>query len=116
MKLVLKITLGIILGAVLLVAGCTALIGAGASEVAKDPEVKAAVEDLNDLSGDNDAKYKASMQQIELGMTKAEVISIAGKPRDVQRMRSELGLDESLYYGSWQLNFTDGVLESKNRY
>jgi outer membrane protein assembly factor BamE (lipoprotein component of BamABCDE complex) len=112
MKTVLKITLGILLACVVLIGGCTALIAGAAS----DPEVKKSVEALEDISGDNDAQYRNSIRQVELGMTQDEVRSIMGKPRSKQRMESDYGTDVTLYYGSWQLNFTDGVLESKNRF
>jgi outer membrane protein assembly factor BamE (lipoprotein component of BamABCDE complex) len=112
MKTVLKIALGILLAGVVLIGGCTALI-AGA---ANDPEVKKSVAALDDMTGANDGQYRAKIKRVELGMTQDEVVAIMGKPRDKQRMESEFGTDVSLYYGSWQLNFTDGVLDSKNRF
>jgi outer membrane protein assembly factor BamE (lipoprotein component of BamABCDE complex) len=119
MKTVIKIALGILLAGAVMVGGCAALIGAAAS----DPEVKKSVaqldkasDDLDDMTGENDHNYRAKVKSLELGNSKDEVVSIMGKPRDTQRMESEFGTDVSLYYGSWQLNFTDGVLDSKNRF
>ena len=74
MKLVLKITLGIVLGLTLLVAGCTVLIGAGASEVSKEME---RTEQRSQQHGQHLAKRIA---KVEHGMTRAEVIEIMGKP------------------------------------
>jgi outer membrane protein assembly factor BamE (lipoprotein component of BamABCDE complex) len=56
------------------------------------------------------------MRKVKLGMTKQQVRSIMGKPRDKQVFRSEYGRDDTWYYGTWQLSFTDNSLESKNRY
>jgi outer membrane protein assembly factor BamE (lipoprotein component of BamABCDE complex) len=76
-----------------------------------------ATEDLEDVAGENDARYRAKMKRVKLGMTKAEVRRTMGQPpRDRQVFRSEFGRDESWYYGSWQLNFENGELRSKNRY
>jgi outer membrane protein assembly factor BamE (lipoprotein component of BamABCDE complex) len=76
-----------------------------------------ATEDLEDVAGENDARYRAKMKQVKLGMTKAEVRRTMGEPpRSKQVFRSEFGRDESWYYGSWQLNFENNRLRSKNRY
>jgi outer membrane protein assembly factor BamE (lipoprotein component of BamABCDE complex) len=119
MKMVIKITLGILLACVVLVGGCTALI-AGAAD---DPEVKKSVaqlekagEDLDDMTGENDHNYRAKMRQVELGMSKSDVRGLLGKPRDVQVMRSDYGRSDTWYYGSWQLSFENGVLDGKNRW
>jgi outer membrane protein assembly factor BamE (lipoprotein component of BamABCDE complex) len=85
------------------------------SEDAQDLED--ATQDLEDISGENDPRYRAKMRRVKLGMTKAEVRRIMGqKPRDKQVFSSEFGRDESWYYGSWQLNFENNKLRSKNRY
>jgi outer membrane protein assembly factor BamE (lipoprotein component of BamABCDE complex) len=85
------------------------------SEDAK--ELEDATRDLEDISGENDARYRAKMRQVKLGMSRAEVRRIMGqKPRDKQVFRTEFGRDESWYYGSWQLNFENNKLRSKNRY
>ena len=56
------------------------------------------------------------MQQVELGMTTDQVRDLLGKPRDTQVMRSDYGRSTTWYYGSWQLSFTDDVLDGKNRW
>jgi outer membrane protein assembly factor BamE (lipoprotein component of BamABCDE complex) len=93
------------------------------SAAASDPEVKKSVaqlekasDDLDDMAGENDVKYRAHMKQVELGMTKEQVRGLLGKPRDTQVMRSDYGRMDTWYYGSWQLSFTDGVLDGKNRW
>lgn len=75
-----------------------------------------ATKDLEDISGENDSQYKAKMRQVQLGMSKKEVRGLLGAPHDKQVFRSESGRDESWYYGTWQLNFENGNLRSKNRY
>jgi outer membrane protein assembly factor BamE (lipoprotein component of BamABCDE complex) len=93
----------------------SALAFAGASMGASSCADSA--EQLEDVSGDNDSNYRAQMKQVKLGMSKDDVRSIMGSPpRDKQRMKSEYGTTEMWYYGSWQLSFTDGVLDSKNKY
>lgn len=73
--------------------------------------------DLNDLSGQNDARYRPKIKQLKFGMTKAEVRSIMGAPpRDKQHMSSQGMTIDEWYYGSYQLSFTDGKLDSKNKY
>jgi DNA replicative helicase MCM subunit Mcm2 (Cdc46/Mcm family) len=73
--------------------------------------------ELEDLSGDNDSRYRSKMKQVEIGMSKGEVRDIMGsKPRDTQVMESEYGKNETWYYGSYQLSFDNGKLTSKNRY
>ena len=68
------------------------------------------------MSGDNDVQYRAAMQQVELGMTTDQVRDLLGKPRDTQVMRSDYGRSTTWYNGSWQLSFTDDVLDGKNRW
>jgi hypothetical protein len=75
-----------------------------------------ATKDLEDVSGQNDADYRADMKRIKLGMSASEVRAIAGKPRDKQIMRSEFGRSEFWYYGSWQISIEDGTVTGKNRY
>ena len=119
MKTVIKIALGIMLAGFVMVAGCAAVIGTAAS----DPEVKKslaqadkAVDDLNDMAGENDRNYRAAMKQVKLGDSRADVIALLGKPRDKQVMQSDFGRSEMLYYGSWQISLSDGVVDGKNRY
>jgi outer membrane protein assembly factor BamE (lipoprotein component of BamABCDE complex) len=90
----------------------------GASSCAESvEELDKAGDDLEDASGGNDRNYRQKIKQVSLGMTKSEVRSIMGSaPRDKQRMESEFGVTEMWYYGSWQLGFTDGKLDSKNKY
>jgi hypothetical protein len=39
-----------------------------------------------------------------------------GPPDDSQISKTEFGTTQYLYYGQWQLSFTDGVLDGKSRY
>jgi outer membrane protein assembly factor BamE (lipoprotein component of BamABCDE complex) len=63
----------------------------------------------------------ASMSQVRLGMTRAQVEAILGKPDSDQSMTSSYDTSSCIYYGTlsdddWQLCFTNGSLDSKNRY
>ena len=119
MKTVIKITLGILLAGVVMVGGCAALFSA----VASDPEVKKSVaqldrasKDVDDMTGENDRHYASRMRQVQLGDSRAEVIRLLGKPRDRQVMRTEFGKSEFVYYGSWQISLSDGVVDGKSRF
>ena len=80
-------------------------------------ELEKSTKDLEDVSGENNAKYKDRMKQVEIGMTKQEVRQVMGqRPRDTQVMESGYGKSETWYYGSYQLSFEDGKLDSKLRY
>ena len=66
------------------------------------------------------------MRKVRIGMTVAEVRTIAGKPSDRDVIRSkfmdETTTMETLTYGkfwdqhTWSLSFTDGVLDSKMKF
>lgn len=90
---------------------------------ADDPEVKQSLKELerageefDDLTGKNDNHYRAAIRQVHLGDTRARVIELLGKPRDRQVTRSEFGRHEWLYYGSWQISLTDGVVDAKSSF
>ena len=80
MKLVLKIAAGIALGFTVLIVGCTAMIGAGASEVSKEME---RTEQRSEQHGQDLAK---NIKRVKHGMTRAEVLEIMGKPESVSKM------------------------------
>jgi len=75
-----------------------------------------ATEDLEDVAGENDSQYRAKVRQVKLGMSRAKVRAIMGPPRDKQTMRSEFGHSDYWYYGTWQITFDHGKVDSKNRY
>jgi hypothetical protein len=68
------------------------------------------------MTGDNDASYRAGMKQVSMGMSRAEVIDLVGKPRSCQHFRSDYVKDDTCYWGSWQIVFENGEVTSKNRY
>jgi hypothetical protein len=121
MKTVMKIALGLILGAIVLIVGCTALIGTAADE---------AIDEL-DREQRAHAIPKSAYDRMRIGMTEKQVVATAGKrPEDRQDFESEGILDSEpersscIYYNraggefgdSFQLCFTDGRLDSKNAY
>jgi hypothetical protein len=68
----------------------------------------------DDVTGKNDGRYRAAVHQLELGDSRARVIELLGEPRDRQLTHSEFGEHEWLYYGSWQILITDGVVNAKS--
>lgn len=105
-------------------AGCTAATDA---TVTPDKPASAHVKDKKKTAkADKAVKLKTAMRNVRIGMTVAEVRSIAGKPsdRDVSRMNvmGDTTKLETLTYGSildkdaWVLSFTDGVLDSKSKF
>jgi hypothetical protein len=73
-------------------------------------------DDVQDLAGKNDHRYRAAIQQLQVGDPRSRVIALLGQPRDRQVTRSEFGQHEWLYYGSWQISLTDGVVDAKSRF
>jgi hypothetical protein len=122
MKTILKITVGILLAGTLLVGGCAALVGAGASSVDKDMQRK----------HDKAAITKTQLASVHMGDSKSAVVAQLGQPDNSQHMESASELGDStsdcLYYnakgqdwsddiaGGYQLCFTDGKLDAKNRW
>ena len=114
MKLMLKIVGGIVIASVLLVAGCTALLAAGANEVQADSDKHAIT-----------AKQFAS---IKAGMKRTAVEAKLGAPDNVQETDIE-GFDKTtaefdcIYYNRkgevlsmYQFCFDNGKLTSKSSY
>lgn len=64
----------------------------------------------------------AHISEIKLGMTRAEVRAILGKPDSTQHFESGGSSDDTWYYGtlsskgSYQFAFENGRLRAKNRY
>lgn len=93
------------------------LMGVAFAGVTQAESCSDSVDNLNDVAGENDAKYAPKIAQVKIGMTKAQVVGIMGKPpRDQQKMESADSTSEYIYYGSYQLTFTDDKLDSKNKY
>lgn len=64
---------------------------------------------------------KAKVKKVELGDSKKSVRALLGKPENTDHTEVEGIKNDCWYYGvlaekSWQFCFTNGKLESKNRY
>ena len=98
--------MGIIIGGffILLIGGCAIAI-VGVSKSVSDSEK-------------NSANVSKLMPQVKMGMTKDQVISILGKPGSAQQFNDSYSNESCIYYGilDWQLCFTDGYLDTKNKY
>lgn len=73
--------------------------------------------DKLERSTTNNKAMNRKVAAIPLGTSLDSVKSKLGKPDSYQVSQSAgLGKQEYLYYGQWQLAFSDGELESKNKY
>ncbi len=118
MKTFLKVTLGVIVGGLVLIIGCAALIGGAANEVSKGITTEQ----------NRNAITNAQARSVELGTTRRTVQERFGPPKsDQESSNAGLGADTCTYYNvrggqlldSWQFCFEgaglDGTLRSKNR-
>ena len=62
------------------------------------------------------AAIDAQVSGLALGQSESGVIATMGKPDSTQTMQDTSGTTDELYYGQWQLTFTNSKLDSKNRY
>jgi hypothetical protein len=120
MGTILKVALGVVLGVVVLIAGCTALLGVGVEQAEREASE----------GGITAAEFRA----IDQRATQDEVERELGEPEDAQEFEQRLpnalggGREQSscIYYpesgqplfegASYQLCFRNGRLESKNAY
>lgn len=87
-----------------------ALGAAGCTE-----EVEKEIDKL-ERSTTNNKALNRKVAKIPLGSSVESVKAKLGKPDSYQVSNTSYGKEESFYYGQWQLNFSDGKLESKNRF
>lgn len=116
MKTFLKVVLGIIVGGLVLIGGCVAIIG-GAVDEAEDEAQEHAI-------------TRSEFNSIGQGATQSAVEKQLGDPEDSQEFEQRFGKkaqgSSCIYYNeegqdlfegeSYQLCFTDGKLDSKNVY
>jgi hypothetical protein len=96
--------------------GLTVLaLGGAATASGCGEELEKSLDKL-EKSTKNNKKLNKEIAQIPLGASVDSVKQKLGKPESFQQSESSLGKEENLYYGQWQLNFSDGKLESKNKY
>lgn len=118
MKTIFKVLIGVFLAGVLLIGGCTALLGAGASEVSKEIEA----------DQKRNAITNTQARNTKLGASRRAVERRLGPPKSDQESSNDgLGDDSCIYYNlkggealdSWQFCFAgagkSGKLRSKNR-
>ena len=115
MGMVVKIFLGIVLGGVVLLVGCFALVGYSVDEGVKEV----------DRQQNRNAISTREARRVKLGTSKEDVIAKLGDPRDTQEGENEgLGQDSCIYYNlrggevldSWQFCFDSrDRLTAKNR-
>ncbi len=73
--------------------------------------------DKLEKSTTNNKALNNRVAKISLGTSVDSVKAKLGKPDSYQVSKTAgLGKSEYLYYGQWQLAFTNGKLESKNKY
>lgn len=120
MKTVCKVAIGVVIALVLLIGGCTAIVGVGVNEVSKEAD-----------------KYAITPEQwktVKQGMTKKQVEKAIGEPNPDQQQEFESQLPESLggettsldcwYYAkpgqlgmpSYQVCFTNGRVDTRSKF
>jgi phage gpG-like protein len=73
--------------------------------------------DKLERSTTNNKALNRKVGAIPLGTSVDQVRAKLGRPDDYQVSKTAgLGKSEYLYYGQWQLSFTDDKLDSKNKY
>lgn len=118
MKTVFKVILGVVIGGLVLIVGCSALIGGAANEAGKQL----------DKDQNKNAITNSQGRSVKLGTTRQEVERKFGKPKSDQESANEgLGEDTCIYYNlkggelldQWQFCFQgkgmQGKLTTKNR-
>jgi hypothetical protein len=96
--------------------GAVALLGVASSGCTEELEqASKAADKLEKMSTENPELDK-QVRGISLGTSVDQVQSELGTPDSRQEMNSSYAKSEYLYYGKWQLTFTDGSLDSKNKY
>lgn len=90
------------------------LLGLGAFGCTEEVEREL---DAIERSTTNNKALNRKVAAIPLGTSVEVVKARLGKPDDYQvSTTAGLGKSEYLYYGQWQLAFSNGKLESKNKY
>ena len=57
-----------------------------------------------------------TIEQLEVGMARAQVLAIAGEPDRVDRMSTDFGSDVTLWYGEWEVWLSKGRVRTVNFY
>ena len=118
MKTILKITLGLVLGSILLIGGCVAILGAGVNEAQKE----------SDRTAITPAEYRA----VKTGTSRDAVEAKLGEPENRDEFSTEIeGLGDEpigqtcIYYGregellslyQFCFDINSGRLESKSSF
>jgi hypothetical protein len=98
--------------AALAAAGLALAIGAAGCTEDVEKEL-----DQLERSTTNNKALNRKVAKIPLGSSIESVKQKMGKPDNYQVSKTAgLGKSEYLYYGQWQLSFTNGTLDSKNKY
>jgi hypothetical protein len=90
------------------------LVGVGVTGCTEEIEKEL---DAIERSTTNNKALNRKVGRIPLGSSVDSVKAKLGRPDDYQVSKTAgLGKSEYLYYGQWQLSFSNGKLESKNKY
>jgi len=98
----------------LLITASVLALGVGVAGCTEEAEKE--LEKL-ERSTTNNPALNRKVATIALGTSVETVKKKLGKPDNYQVSRTAgLGKTEYLYYGQWQMSFTNGKLDSKNKY
>ncbi len=101
-------------GSVIVLAIGALALGVGAAGCTEEVEKEL---DKLERSTTNNRALNRKVAEIPLGASVDSVRAKLGKPDSYQVSKTAgLGKSEYLYYGQWQLAFSDGKLESKSKY
>ena len=120
MKTIVKIALGILLGAILLIGGCAVLLGAGANEAVKE------IDRQQQANSITQQQYRST----KTGTTQKTIEKRFGEPSDAQEFETDIpeldakSKSSCVYYNRrggeigdiYQFCFDEGKLTSKNSY
>jgi hypothetical protein len=102
--------------ALILCVGAFALLSMGADSCADSAKKAEKASSQLEKASTPNKQIDQQVSSIALGSSVADVEAKMGKPDNEQEMNSAYSKDVYLYYGQWQLTFTNDKLDSKNKY
>src|SRR4051812_18525502 len=102
--------------ALIVCVGAFALLSIGADSCADSAKQAEKASSQIEKSVTPNKQIDQQVASIPLGSSVADVESKMGKPDKEQEMNSSYSKSVFLYYGQWQLSFTNDKLDSKNKY
>ncbi len=97
------------------IVGVAALaIAGGAAGCSED--VEKSLKQLERAGATNDKALNRKMAKVPIGASIESARKRLGQPDSYESTETGAGKEETLNYGQWRLEFSDGKLESKSKY